>query len=227
MPEHCFRAFTRTGHPLGNIVITHDGVTPDELGEAVGPLCAEAVPSAVLLTNGHDVDLASVLSGNGYVAAETMPLMSVTPDMLNSTDMPSEYELVEVTPDHHDLWLAAFAAGYEIPADLASCFAPLKAIPRLEPGSARYYAAEINNDFAAVSMTWDHGGAVGVYCVATRPEHRRRGLAAHLTAESVQRAWSDGPQLAVLQSSAAGRSMYERLGFTTQGEMTLFVRLPG
>ena len=207
-------------------MITGDETTPDELAEAIGPLCAEPVPSAVILTGGHDADLAAQLQPNGFVGAESMPLMSVTPDMLNDSDIPAEYELIEVTPDHHDQWLAALASGYELPTTLARAFAPLSAIPKLEPGSARYFAAEINNDFAGVSMTWTHLGAVGVYCVATRHEHRRRGLAAHLTAEALQRAWSEGPQLAVLQSSAAGRALYERLGFTAQGEMSLFVRTP-
>jgi len=225
-PGGCLRVLTKAAHPLGNVVITGDETSAEELAEAIGPLCAEPVPSAVILAGGHDPELAAQLQPNGFALAETMPLMTVTPDMLNTSDMPDEYELVEVTPDQHDQWLAALVSGYELPANLGRYFAPLGAIPKLEPGSVRYYAAEANNEFGAVCMTWDHAGAVGVYCVATRPEHRRRGLGGHLTAESVQRAWSDGPQLALLQSSAMGRSTYERLGFTTQGEMALFVRSP-
>jgi predicted acetyltransferase len=53
----------------------------------------------------------------------------------------------------------------------------------------------------------------GVYCVATIPEERGKGLGSHATAEPLRLVGKLGYRVAVLQSSRAGHSMYAKLGF--------------
>ncbi len=69
-------------------------------------------------------------------------------------------------------------------------------------------------------------GLAGIYCVATLPEERAEGPAAHLTAEALRRAQRLGYRVGILQSSAPGHSVYLRLGFEDLATVPNFVRMP-
>ena len=50
--------------------------------------------------------------------------------------------------------------------------------------------------------------------------------AAHLTAEPLRTAWTEGYNTGLLQASAMGAPVYARIGFRSHGDMALFVRMP-
>ncbi len=54
---------------------------------------------------------------------------------------------------------------------------------------------------------------VALFSVATPPEHRRRGYGAAITAHAARAAFENGADLAWLQTSAIGESVYRGLGF--------------
>jgi predicted GNAT family acetyltransferase len=56
-------------------------------------------------------------------------------------------------------------------------------------------------------------GTVGIFNVATPPEFRRRGYGAAITAHAARDGLNHGADLAWLQSSSMGESVYLRLGF--------------
>jgi len=70
-------------------------------------------------------------------------------------------------------------------------------------------------------------GLAGIYCVATLPAERGRGLGAHVTAEALRAAGRLGYGVGLLQSSAAGHSVYQGLGFRDVGSVPMFIRMPG
>ena len=67
------------------------------------------------------------------------------------------------------------------------------------------------------------GGAVGVYNVATMPEHQRRGygetVMRHAVAEAQRR---HGIERTILQSTPAGHRLYERMGFRTVTNVAVY-----
>ena len=79
----------------------------------------------------------------------------------------------------------------------------------------------------AVSMLYLAGGLAGIYCITTLAEERGKGLGAHVTAETLRVAQRLGYGVGVLQSSAAGHSVYEGLGFRDVGSVPMFIRIPG
>jgi ribosomal protein S18 acetylase RimI-like enzyme len=65
--------------------------------------------------------------------------------------------------------------------------------------------------------------AVGVYNVATVPEHRRRGYGEALMRHAMAKAQrAHGVEQAVLQSTPAGYKLYERMGFRTVTRVAVY-----
>jgi ribosomal protein S18 acetylase RimI-like enzyme len=72
----------------------------------------------------------------------------------------------------------------------------------------------------AVGRGVPQGDWYGIYCMAVLPECRRQGLAARVLRELLRRGHDSGARqayLAVVESNAAARALYERAGFTVAG----------
>lgn len=54
-----------------------------------------------------------------------------------------------------------------------------------------------------------------IYCVATDPQYRKRGIASALTVEALRITADSGRRIATLQASDEGVSLYRRIGFET------------
>jgi len=66
-------------------------------------------------------------------------------------------------------------------------------------------------------------GVVGVYNVATVPEHQRRGYGEALMRRAVAEALREhGVQQVILQSTPAGYNLYERMGFRTVTRVAVY-----
>ena len=67
-------------------------------------------------------------------------------------------------------------------------------------------------------MMFRHGDDVQVSFVATRPEHRKQGLATALVIAALHDAFTSGAKTVTLQATPAAVRLYERLGFCAAGE---------
>src|SRR5204863_3483023 len=87
----------------------------------------------------------------------------------------------------------------------------------------RSYVGYLNGHAVATAAIVKSDGVLGVYNVATLPEHRRRGFG-----ESVMRyALADarrahGIRRTVLQSTPAGLRLYERMGFRRVARVSVY-----
>jgi ribosomal protein S18 acetylase RimI-like enzyme len=87
----------------------------------------------------------------------------------------------------------------------------------------RYGVRAADGEVGAVAMAFDHGHEdTAVWFVATRPEAQNQGLGRKVMTALLQEAHARGNRTASLQSSAAGRRLYESLGFATVGEVHLY-----
>jgi ribosomal protein S18 acetylase RimI-like enzyme len=67
------------------------------------------------------------------------------------------------------------------------------------------------------------GGAVGVYNVATLPEHQRRGYGEAVMRHAVANAQKEhGIERSILQSTPAGQRLYERMGYRTVTRVSVY-----
>jgi GNAT superfamily N-acetyltransferase len=138
------------------------------------------------------------------------PLMVLTTEPTRSPSLPDGVSIEEVTPDTLEGYAHVLAAGFGMPPELVALAAP-PAFLELEAFTS--YLASLDGAPVATATGFDDGhGTKGIYNVATVPEARGRGIGAAVTAAACR--WSAG-DVVVLQSSAEGAPVYERLGFAT------------
>jgi GNAT superfamily N-acetyltransferase len=98
-----------------------------------------------------------------------------------------------------------------------------------EHAGLRLYRALAHGEPVSVLATIDHtdpDGATdcGIYFVATDPGHRRRGLSTRLLAAALIEARDRGCATSTLQSSGAGRPIYQALGYQRPFDLHLYER---
>jgi predicted GNAT family acetyltransferase len=105
------------------------------------------------------------------------------------------------------------AAGFGMPHELGSRMEDLMA-PLARPDSpVRTVVARLDGRLVASAQGIDVGAAVAIYNVATLEEARGRGIGAAVTMAVVREAMAGGARFGVLESSAMGHAVYQRIGF--------------
>jgi ribosomal protein S18 acetylase RimI-like enzyme len=160
-------------------------------------------------------DLDGVLAARGYARTaptlvQTAPLADVRARTAVGRAGPAT---VADRPD--DPWLETFcrADGYR-GLDAAARAGILRRV--CQP--AGYALLHLDGVPAAVGLGILDQEWVGVFCMATCAEHRRRGAATavlHALAGWGQRHGATGAYLQVMEDNAGARSLYARVGFTT------------
>jgi len=124
---------------------------------------------------------------------------------------PSPLAIREVhTPGELVAFREAAFRGFGYPVAAASIFLNerLLALPQV-----RLYAGLIDGVVVATSMLVATGTVAGIYWVATIEEYRGRGYGEALTWAAAGRGRELGCDIASLQASKLGRSLYSRMGF--------------
>lgn len=109
-----------------------------------------------------------------------------------------------------DAYTVVLAEGFEIPAAVVDSLMGGGVLD--VPGFAGYLA-EASGRPVATGLGIDSPGMIGVYNIAVAPHARRRGIGRAITARVMMDGFAVGADAAYLQSSAAGRPLYESMGF--------------
>jgi predicted GNAT family acetyltransferase len=88
----------------------------------------------------------------------------------------------------------------------------------------RAYVGEVDGEVVTTALGMTRADNVGIFNVATPPEHRRRGYGAAVTARAAADGFAAGATWAWLQSSTAGYHVYEAIGFRTLERWLCWVR---
>lgn len=223
------RLFTGTPHPLGNFSVTSAGVEAATLETVMKPMHDAGVPTSVVVTaSAISTDLHGWFDDHGYVAAP-LPAMALDIDALPATGLPDGYTFRRVeSGDDAQAWCDALAVGYEIPRDVAAVFSPVRLPVEPAPDApVQFFEVRCGDDIVATSLVHLRERVAGIYCVATDPAQRGRGIGAHATAEALRAVRRIGYRVGVLQASPMGHPVYRRIGFADHGVVDMFVRLPG
>jgi N-acetylglutamate synthase len=208
------------------VVVTDPGFDADiahELPHVVEEVEAAGVPISVVLPGGSapSVQEAAMRLGVTEREAQLAMLVHEPPPARRSVsgvridEARSPGELREATE--------LCAAGFGMPP--AAC-EPLYTPAFAEHPGIRIYVGRMEGAPVTTGVGVLAGGALGVFSVATPPEHRRRGYAGDLVSRALADGFADGARFAYLHASATGVGAYEAAGFQPAGEQVVLTR-PG
>ena len=225
--ESFFRVQTGLGHPFANLMITRELRDSELLRNAIQPLCSDDFPSAIVCLGTLGIEAEKLLGDHGFNLAEVMPAMAIDLSALNAETTNAKYSVEEVGPEQNELWVHAMTEGYELPRPFVERFGPAVVTSITEEGVRyRYFVAFYEEQPVATAVTITRNGIVGVYCIATVPEHRGCGVGTLVTAAPLREAHADGYETAILQASTMGKGLYTRLGFEEYGDIPIYARVP-
>ncbi|MBA3735057.1 MAG: hypothetical protein H0W90_07660 [Actinobacteria bacterium] len=179
-------------------------------------------PFTVMTRAGRTPAVEDAARGLGLTEEIRIPGMTVTPADLQSPTNDGQVLRVE-TADGLAQALAVGASGFGVPDELV---ASLYALEVADLEGLRYYLARDEGRDVSTAVGFTIDSTVGIFSVATPEEHRGRGYGAAITAHAVLDGFSTGADLAGLQSSPMGESVYRRLGFREIELYTLFASPP-
>jgi hypothetical protein len=175
--------------------------------------------------------LATVASERGMVRTPRegtldgdVPLMVVEEaGRLSAVQRLGDLTIRELDPGDAAIQAELAALGFGIPRDV---FDKLATPAILQLPSVRCYVGYAGGVAVTTGMGTTIGPFVGIFNIATPAGHRRNGYGAAITARAVADGFAHGARWALLQASAEGYGVYERLGFTTLEYWDSWTALP-
>ena len=170
-----------------------------------------------LVTSDHvDADVIEVAGSSGWIMALDLPAMACR-SRLPDRPLPSGVSLRRADPvgDIDSFRLVernGFASDQDEVAAIESVFGSPAALADDETVAV---IASIDGSDVAVAMADLIDGVAYIGFVATLPEFRRRGLGDAVTRAVTNGGFDRDADIAVLEASPMGRSVYERMGFET------------
>ncbi|MEA2407493.1 MAG: N-acetylglutamate synthase [Thermoleophilaceae bacterium] len=197
---------------------------PAELERLLSELSARGLPHMLQLRPESEPDALAVPERLGLVPADDVPMMRLDdPALLDrAASGAPELDVRRIRADEGALHTRTVAAGFGEDADH---FARLLPEPLLALDGVRTYVGEVDGAIVTTALGTSYRDYVGIFNVATPPDHRRRGYGAAITARVVLDGLTAGSSWAWLQSSEAGYRVYEALGFKTVERLRCWVRV--
>lgn len=221
----------RSTHPvISNAAFrANDGLDPGELLErASGFFGARGRGFAVWARAGEpgDDDLIAACEGAGLQMVYAMPEM-VLDARIEERPTPDGIELRRVgsREDVEDYWRVAASAyaGLGFPPEV---FAFYEDDEGLRSEGVAAFLARVEDRPAAIAMTIVSHGVAGIYWVGCTEDTRGRGLGWSVTAAALNAGFAMGAEVASLQASPMGESLYRRMGFETIYDYRLYLCPP-
>jgi len=220
-------ALVTTGLPflLFNQVVVEDGTaTAADVADAVARARARGGPFVVNLRAGTDDRFLEVIRRLGLVPLSEdpwMPGMALHPVPGEAAMDAPGHEIRRVSDDASvEDHIRTATAGFEMPEMVVrSVVTP--ALLR-HPGVA-LYVGYTNGEPVGSGLGIRTGRTIGVYNISTLASFRKRGYGAAMTARVAADGVSAGCDVAILQASDMGRSVYDRMGYRTVVEYVGYV----
>jgi GNAT superfamily N-acetyltransferase len=206
-------------HPFFNQIVVDDGASGSELSGAIEQVRGRGERFYVVLRHPQDAGFRELVAKLGLHDEEVLlPGMAVDP-IAPAQPVPEELQIrvvrnVDDLADH-----ATALSAYGLPGEIVRAF--LGDEFWLLPETTTY-VGYVGGEPVVSGHAVRTGRAIGVYSIATVDTARRRGYGAAMTERILADAVEASCDVAVLQASAMGRPIYERLGFRLVQEYEVF-----
>jgi GNAT superfamily N-acetyltransferase len=193
--------------PFNGVWVTAAGkVPPAVIESALEDVTATGLPHMLQVRPGVTEAAVPLAARRNMAPEPPTPLMCASP-----APRPCPIDGLAIrtlSPAEAGLHCEVAADGFGVPIEL---FAALISPAILTLPGVRIYVGEVTGQPVVTAAAVARGPWVGIFNVATRSEHRRRGYGAAITAHAA--AAAHDAEWAWLQSSPAGYGVYRRLGF--------------
>jgi ribosomal protein S18 acetylase RimI-like enzyme len=215
-------AVTGIGLPsMNGVIAISEEVSPEIVGELLDEVAATGLPYSLQVRPGSAERLAGVATARSLAAKELVPLMVLDgPPSHDALDVPAELSIRELQAGESQLHAEVMADAFEAPLEqMMELITP----PVLEARGVRCYLGEVDGRPVATGLGVTLGEYVAIFNIATPAPFRGRGYGAAMTAQAIADGIDAGAEWSWLQSTAAGLSVYERLGFHTAEEWSVWL----
>jgi len=186
---------------------------PEDIADLLDEVAATGLPHCLQFRPGGADRMAKLAASRGMARGEDIPLMvAEDPAQLSAAQAVSGLTIRELLPDEAHLHARLAAIGFEAPLEM---FLQLMTPSVLAAPGVRCYVGEADGQPVTTGLGVSLGPYVAIFNIATPPGQRRRGYGAAVTARAVADGLAAGAKWSWLQSSPAGYTVYERLGFRT------------
>lgn len=208
--------------PQFNGVLPLDDDAAPGLAEAVAEIEQLGLPCSVQLREEQTPRFAEEGRRLGLTKEEHLPALVVRERDLSAGGELDGLVITRVgSGEDREVAKATAAAGFVAPEAI---FEPIYAAEVFELEGFAGYVGRVGGEPVSTSVGYTVDDTVGIFNVATPEEHRGRGYGAALTAAAARGGFANGAEVAWLQSSAMGLSVYRRLGFRQVATYLLLTR---
>lgn len=171
---------------------------------------ALGLPCGVQVREGRHPEVEAEVAQLGLTERIPMPGMTAAPDELADVSVPG-LQLVRIDDEEGLVEAARVAArGFGGPFEfMRALYAP----GALKLAGNRIYLGRAGGETVTTAIGYQTDRDIAIFSVATLEAHRRRGYGAAITAHACREAFAAGADLAWLQTSEIGESVYRGLGF--------------
>ncbi len=223
-----YRWHTTIPHPWFNGMVSTSSVTGSTaklITETIGYFASLKVPgfSWWLAPDLSAGEWSELLLPHGFHFSQDTPGMAIDLSKLPPIELSSNNLTIRTISQLAELqvWTQTFFQGYELPIEFTQDYFEIIAPLGLSL-PVRYYLGYQTGQPVAVSTLFLAAGVAGIYNVATLAAARGKGLGTALTLAPLLDARLAGYKVGVLQSSAMGFGVYQRLGFRQVCTMDCF-----
>lgn len=214
-----------SGEPVADLnyaIISSKARGQEYLHEFVQVARARKVPVIFLFASNVGSHLTAAASNLGLEYAEKFPFMVLSPE--NAPSMTKDCQ-IKRAEDKEGIKAAnaAMAAAFNIPAAMVHrAFGPLI----LESPGLEIFVANQDGNTVSALQTTRNGPYVGIWSMATPPEHQRQGIGRALITWVIAYHCQKGAKIFYLGATPAGKPLYEKVGFETADEAQVWVFNP-
>jgi ribosomal protein S18 acetylase RimI-like enzyme len=132
---------------------------------------------------------------------------------------------LEIRPVSDEATRAAFSeimsTAFEIPHSVSNA---IYGADRAWLGAFRGYVGYVKGKPVTTAAAVTTGGVIGLYSVATLPQHRRRGFAEAIMRQVIRDvSQRTGIDRTVLQATSSGLALYEAMGYRTVTNFDVYI----
>lgn len=206
-------------HPLCNGIINprlHPLHSEEQIKEAMVPFSEQQLPMIWWIgPSAKPANLPLHLENNGLIKADTAPGMAMKLSSLTKDTLPGNIEIRHATtPQELKDWDTIFSTVFSLPPDAVAFFSePFSIMVSKHSNQFQQLIVYLDGKPMACGSFFISAGVGGVYNIGTLQEARGNGIGTAITSAGLNWFRKNGIDVAILQSSAMGLSVYNRLGF--------------